>query len=144
MDYGWRNINFSTTTLRGRMRKLGQPAVILGLLMTLLVGATAVGDDMVAIRVANDDADDILVTVYDMNAEPPTAVVVRQRINGFAWIPVSVTAGDAGTGHIRWTATSAAAPRRCGHHGNRGLGNDDSVRVFADSSCSAQVFQPRQ
>jgi hypothetical protein len=126
------------------MRKLGQPAVILGLLMTLLVGATAVGDDMVSIRVTNDDADDILVTVYDMNAEPPAAVVIRQRINGFAWIPVSVTAGDAGTGHIRWTATSAAAPRRCGHHGNRGLGNDDAVRVFADSSCSAQVVQPRQ
>jgi hypothetical protein len=126
------------------MRKLGQPAVILGLLMTLLVGATAVGDDMVSIRVSNDDADDILVTVYDMNAEPPAPVVIRQRINGFAWIPVSVTAGEAGTGHIRWTATSAAVPRRCGHHGNRGLGNDDSVRVFADSSCSAQVVQPRQ
>jgi hypothetical protein len=128
------------------MRKLGQPAVILGLLMTLLVGATAVGDDMVelTLRITNDDADDILVTVYDMNADPPVPVAIRQRINGFAWIPVSVTAGEAGTGHIRWTATSAASPRRCGHHGNRGLGNDDSVRVFADSSCSAQVVQPRQ
>ena len=126
------------------MRKLGQPAVILGLLLTLLVGATAVGDDLVAVRITNDDADDILVTVYDMNTEPPAAVVFRQRINGFAWIPVSVTAGEAGTGHIRWTATSAAGLRRCGHHGNRELGNDDSVRVFADSSCAAQVVQPRR
>jgi hypothetical protein len=124
------------------MRKLGQPAVILGLLLTLLVGTTAVGDDLVDIRITNDDADDILVTVYDMNADPPVAVAVRQRINGFAWIPVSVTAGAAGTGHIRWTATSAERPRRCGHQGNRGLGNDDSVRVFADSSCATQVVQP--
>jgi hypothetical protein len=126
------------------MRKFGQPTVILGFLLTLLVGATAVGDDMVAIKITNDDADDILVTVYDMNTEPPAAVVFRQRINGFAWIPVSVTAGEAGTGHIRWTATSAAGLRRCGHHGNRELGNDDSVRVFADSSCAAQVVQPRR
>jgi len=111
------------------MRKLGQPAVILGFLLALLAGTTAVGDDdMVSLRISNDDTDDILVTVYDMNAEPPGAVIVRQRINGFAWIPVSVTAGAGGTGHIRWTATSAVpGPRRCGHHGNRGLQPDLAV-----------------
>src|SRR5882724_7919990 len=74
------------------MRKLGQPAVILGLLLTMLVGATAAGDDMVALRISNDGTDPVLVTIYDMNAQPPGAVVVRQTINGFAWIPVSVTA----------------------------------------------------
>src|SRR3984893_19122640 len=102
------------------MRKLCQPAVILGVLLTLSAGATAAGDDMVAIKVSNDGTDDILVTVYDMNAEPPGAVVVRQRINGFAWIPVSVTTDSLGTGHVRWTATSAAPGQRlCGHHGDR-------------------------
>ena len=125
------------------MRKMGQAAVIFGLLLTMLVSATAVGDDMVEIRISNDGTDDILVNVYDMNAEPPGAVIVRQRINGFAWIPVSVTADAAGTGHIRWTATSAEAGlRRCGHHGNRGLENDDSVRVFADSPCVARASPP--
>jgi len=125
------------------MRKLGQPAVILGLLLTMLVGATAAGDDMVALRISNDGTDPVLVTIYDMNAQPPGAVVVRQTINGFAWIPVSVTADAAGTGHIRWTATSAeAGPRRCGHHGNYGLGNDDSVQVYADSPCVARASRP--
>ena len=118
------------------MRKLTQSAVILGFLLTLSAGATAVADDMVALRITNDDTDDILVTVYDMNAEPPGAVIVHQRINGFAWIPVSVTAGRAGFGHVRWTATSAVSGQhRCGQRDTRGLGNDDSVPVFADSPC---------
>ncbi len=125
------------------MRKLSRPAVILGMLLTMAVSATAVGDDMLSLRISNDGSDDILVTVYDMNAEPPGAVVVRQRINGFAWIPVSVTTDSMGTGHVRWTATSAAPGQRlCGHHGDRGLGNDDSVRVFADSPCVARASPP--
>jgi hypothetical protein len=125
------------------MRKLGRPAVILSIFLTMAVSATAVGDDMLALRISNDGADDILVTVYDMNAEPPGAVVVRQRINGFAWIPVSVTTDATGAGHVRWTATSAAAGQRlCGHRGDRGLGNDDSVRVFADSPCAARASPP--
>jgi hypothetical protein len=124
------------------MHKLGQPAVI-GLLLTLWVSATAVGDDMLAIKINNDGSDAILVTVYDMNAEPPGAVVAHQRINGFAWIPVSVTAGRAGFGHVRWTATSAqVGARRCGQHDSRGLGNDDSVPVFADSPCVARAGRP--
>ena len=125
------------------MRKLCQSAGILGLLLTLSAGATAVGDDMVAVKLSNDGTDDILVTVYDMNAAPPGAVVVRQRISGFAWIPVSVTAGRAGFGHIQWTATSAAAGQhRCAQRDTRGLGNDDSVAVFADSPCVARASRP--
>jgi hypothetical protein len=122
------------------MRKLAQTAVILGFLLTLSAGATAVGDDdMVSLKISNDDTDDILVTVYDMNAEPPGAVIIRQRINGFAWIPVSVTAGRAGFGHVWWTATTAVAGQhRCGQRDTRGLGNDDSVPVFANSPCVAR------
>jgi hypothetical protein len=129
--------------LRGRMRKLGQPATILGLLLTMLASATAFGEDMVAIRISDDGTDDIVATVYDLDAKPPVAVVVRRRINGFAWIPASVTAGATGTGHVRWTATSAEARwYRCGHNDKRGLGNDDSVRVFSDSPCVAKASRP--
>ena len=127
------------------MPKLGKPAVILGFLLTLLAGGTAIGDDVVALtlRISNNDTDDILVTVYDMNADPPGAVIVRQRINGFAWIPVSVSAGSAGFGHVRWTATSAAAGQhRCGQHDTHGLGDDDSVPVFADSPCVPRANRP--
>jgi hypothetical protein len=78
-----------------------------------------------------------------MNAEPPGAVIVHQRISGFAWIPVSVTAGRAGFGHIRWSATSAVAGRRrCGQSDSRGLGNDDSVSVVADAPCVARASRP--
>lgn len=118
------------------MRNLSPTAVLFGLVLTMLVSVTAVGDDMVAIRISNDGTDDIIVTVYDMNAEPPGAVVVHQRINGFAWIPVSVTAGAAGMGHVRWTATSSkAGVRRCGHQDTRGLASDDAVQIYADSPC---------
>jgi hypothetical protein len=118
------------------MRKLGQPAVILSLLLTTLVCATAAGDDDVTLRINNDDADPVLVTVYDMNAEPPGAVVFKQTISGFAWMPVSVSSDGEGRGHVRWTATSAVAgPHLCGHHGDRQLRNDESVRVFADAPC---------
>jgi hypothetical protein len=119
------------------MHKLLQAAVI-PVLLLFLAGTAGADGDSVAIRLNNDGTDDVLVTVYDMNADPPGAVIVRQRINGFAWIPISVTAGAGGTGHIRWTATSALPGQHlCGHEGSRGLANDASVRVFADSQCAA-------
>jgi len=125
------------------MRKLARTGVILGFLLALSLGATAMADDMVSIKISNDGTDDILVTVYDMNAEPPGTVVIRQRISGFAWIPLSVTAGRAGFGHVRWTATSAVAGlHRCGRHDTRGLERDDSVPVFADSPCGGQASLP--
>ena len=125
------------------MRKFGQFGVILGFLLALSLGGTAMADDMVSIKVSNDGTDDILVTIYDMNAEPPGTVVIRQRISGFAWIPVSVTAGRAGLGHVRWTATSAVAGlHRCGRHDTRGLVSDDSVPVFADSPCGGPASSP--
>ncbi|MEA3151248.1 MAG: hypothetical protein QOD56_2187 [Gammaproteobacteria bacterium] len=118
------------------MRTTGQPVTILILSMLLLASAAAVADDTVTIRIYNDDADDIVVTVYDMNAQPPGAALATQRINGFAWVPLSVTAGAVGNGHVQWTARTAdPSSHRCGHQDRRGLANDDSVRVFADSTC---------
>ena len=123
-------------TLRGPMLTMSRAVIILGLSLMLLASAEAVADDSVAIRIYNDDADDILLSVYDMNAQPPGAVLASQRINGFAWIPVSVTAGAAGNGHIMWIARTAGASfHRCGHQEMRGLADDDSVRLFADSKC---------
>ena len=119
-----------------RMPSGSQPLRILGLALMLLGARTTFGDDLINIRVYNDTAEKIVVTVYDMNAQPPGAVLASQRINGFAWIPVSVTAGAVGNGHIMWTARTAGASfHRCGHQEMRGLANDDSVRVFADSKC---------
>src|SRR5450631_1668900 len=105
-------------------------------ILMLLLTTTALADDTMTIRIYNDSADDIIVTVYDVNAEPPAAVLASQRINGFAWTPVSLTPGAAGNGHVVWVARTADASfRRCGHQERRGLANQDSVRVIADSRC---------
>jgi len=115
-----------------------QPVIILSLslMLMLLPAAAAPGDDMVAIRIYNDGTDVMDVTVYDMNTQPPGAVLANQRINGFAWIPVSVTAGASGNGHVMWIArTTDARFHRCGNEERRGLANDDSVEVFAGSRC---------
>jgi hypothetical protein len=118
------------------MRTNIQPVTLVSLLMMLLLTTAALADDTVTIRIYNDDADNMVVTVYDMNAQPPGAVLASQRINGFAWIPVSVTAGAVGNGHIMWTARTAGASfHKCGQQEMRGLANDESVRVFADSKC---------
>jgi hypothetical protein len=117
------------------MRTMRRPVTLLGFALMLLTATAAIGDTL-TIKVLNDGADAIVATVYDMNAQPPGAIIVDQRIEGFAWIPVSVTAGAAGNGHVRWIARTAGASfRRCGHRERRGLANDATVHVSANSEC---------
>jgi hypothetical protein len=104
--------------------------------LSLMLLASAVADDPVNIRIYNDNAEDIVVSVYDMNAEPPEAVVANQRINGFAWIAVSVEAGAAGKGHVKWVARNVDSSfRSCGSREMHGVENDALVSVSVDSSC---------
>jgi hypothetical protein len=113
-----------------------QPIKILGLALMLLGTTAAFGDETVDLRVYNDTADEIVVTLYDMNASPPEPVLVRQIIEGFAWVPASVTPGIEGDGHVRWSAeTTGTSFHRCGHQERRGLTSDAMVRVFTDSRC---------
>ena len=112
-----------------------QPVAIAGLALMLLAATAAVGDT-VTIRICNDGPEEVVATVYDMNAQPPGTAIANQRISGFAWIPVLVNTGDAGNAHVRWIATAGdGSSRRCGHRDRRGLANDASVRVFANSRC---------
>ena len=109
---------------------------ILGIALALLATCGALGDDMMNIRVYNDTSDEIVVTIYDMNATPPGPVRMRQIIDGFAWIPASVTPGLQGNGHVRWSAeTTGTSFHRCGHAERRGLANDAMLHVFTDSDC---------
>lgn len=102
----------------------------------LLASAAAVADDPVMIRMYNDDTDDIVLSVYDMNAQPPEAVIANRRINGFAWIPITVTAGAVGKGHLKWIARTADSGfRRCGYQEVHGVANDALVYVSVNSSC---------
>jgi|SRR5580700_1948785 hypothetical protein len=118
---------------RAFMRAVSKAAILIGL---SLMSAAAVADNQVNIRVYNDQADDILLSVYDMNAQPPAVVVADQRINGFAWIPVSVAAGAVGKGHLKWIARTVDPDfRRCGYREVRGVASDALVSVSANSSC---------
>jgi hypothetical protein len=115
----------------------GRSVRILGVVL-ILWGRTGTtfGDDTLGIRVYNDTAEEIVVTVYDMNATPPGPVLVRQTINGFAWIPALVTPGFEGNGHVRWTAeTTGTSFHRCGHAEGRALIEDAMLRVFTNSEC---------
>jgi hypothetical protein len=118
------------------MPTMTQPTILVSLSLMMLAATAAVADDPVTIRIYNDEADDVVVTVYDMNAQPPEAVLANQRINGFAWIPVSVAAGAAGKAHVKWIARTAEASfPRCGHQEMRGVANDSLVHISANSSC---------
>ena len=120
-------------------RRAGGGAASIAGLALLLLGTTAsFGDATVDIRVYNDTAEQILVTLYDLNATPPQPVLVRQIIEGFAWYPASVTPGTGGHGHVRWSAeTTGTSFHRCGHREKRGLTSGATVRVSTDSRCLA-------
>lgn len=110
---------------------------VICLSLMLWASSSAVAGDMVSIRVYNDGSDDIVVTVYDLNASPPAAALSSQLINGFAWMPVTIVADAVGNGHVAWTARTADETfHRCGHRNVRIRDDEDSVRVLADSSCA--------
>jgi hypothetical protein len=112
-----------------------RPVTLLGFTLMLLTATAAIGDTL-TIRVFNDSSDAIVATVYDMDAQPPGAAIVNQRIDGFSWIPVLVNAGAAGNAHVRWSARTADPSfRRCGHQERRGLANDATMHVSANSRC---------
>jgi hypothetical protein len=102
-----------------------------------LVGA-AFGGEGVQVRITNDGTQDVVVTVYDMNAQPQRILLQNARINGFTSVPVSAIGDATGRANLSWTATSTdATSPKCGHDNTVGVGNDAAVSVHADSTCSA-------
>jgi hypothetical protein len=120
------------------MHTMTPVACIFGLALLSAFDA-AQADEMLPITIVNNNTNDVIVTVRDLNTLAHTKVLVSQRINGFASIPVSVTAGADGTGHVRWTAATAGDDPKCGAKDRRGLGNNDSVHVYAKSACPARA-----
>ncbi len=107
----------------------------IGLLCLCTFGALA--DGLVPITVTNNNTDDVFVSLYDMNTQPRSKLLSRQRINGFASIPISVSPDAAGNGHVYWTAVTAdPALHKCGRRDRPGLATDSSVHVYAKSDCT--------
>ena len=105
-------------------------------LSTLLATAQALADNL-TITINNDTTSNLLVTVYDMNAQPALKVLSSIPINGNASITVSISPDASDQGHLAWTATTVDRDMRsCGHGEKSSLNDGDSVRVQADSDCS--------
>jgi hypothetical protein len=107
------------------------------LALPLLTIGTALGGEGVQVKITNDGTQDIVVTVYDMNAKPRAILLQNARINGFTSVPVSAIADATGHANLSWTASSTdETSAKCGHDDTSGLRNDSAVNVHADSSCS--------
>ena len=91
------------------------------------------------ITLSNDGTNNLYVTVYDMNAQPPLKVLVNATINGNASITVSLSPDSSNQGHLSWTATTVDRDMRaCGRGDSGELSDGDSVSISADSDCSGQ------
>jgi len=123
------------------MRGNIKAALVLAAVPVLMMGA-AFGGEGVQVRITNDGTQDVVVTVYDMNARPQRILLQNARINGFTSVPISAIADAAGRANLSWTATSTdAASPKCGHDSPLSVGNDAAVNVHADSNCSAYQAQ---
>jgi hypothetical protein len=105
--------------------------------MPLLFFQSAAWAEGVDVNISNDGTEDIVITVYDMNAHPERVVLANARINGFSSLPISLIADADGKGRLSWKATNTDPVfRRCGHS-TEAVGNAASVSVHVDSSCGA-------
>ena len=115
-----------------------QRAMLPGAVLLLSVGGSAVGDGALRITITNDNPETILATIYDMNTQPRSAIFVGHEINGFASIPISITPGPDGYGHLSWTATTTDNFfHQCGSRDRAGLADGTAVHVYAKSECSS-------
>ena len=104
--------------------------------MMLLMTGTALGGEGVQVKITNNGTQDIVVTVYDMNANPRRILLQNARINGFTSVPVSAIADATGRANLSWTATSTdATSKMCGQADTLGVADDSAVNVRADASC---------
>ncbi len=109
-----------------------------GLPAITFAAAAARADDGVPIAITNDGTTDIIVTVYDLNSAHHEVVVPGERINGFSSVPITVTPGRDGKGHVSWTATTVdTKSRRCGRANKHALAADTVVHVYANARCAA-------
>ena len=118
------------------MLYFSRPPALIPLGILCLSAFSAMADDDLPITVTNNDADSVYVSLYDMNTQPRSKLLSHQKINGFASIPLRVSADASGYGHVYWTAVAAGSfQHKCGRKDRPGLSNDASVHVYARSDC---------
>jgi hypothetical protein len=109
------------------------------LLLTAASGVRAAG--AVDITLHNNASDSLRVTLHDLNAQPAQQVLVRDVINGFSSLRLSVTPDAAGLGHVSWTAHTlgSGSQRRCAQRDRPGLASGADVHVFANRECATPI-----
>lgn len=118
------------------MQRILMRAILVGLALMPFTTATAFGET-VTVRILNDGADEIVASVYDLNAKSSGPALMNVRIEGFAWVPVVVTTDASGRIRLRWTAETVDADfHRCGNRTRHIAASDAVVLVTADSRCS--------
>jgi len=109
--------------------------IALIVLTPVLVSAQGMGGGL-TVSVNNGSTDNLLVTAYDLNVQPPQKILSSEVINGNASISVSITADASGRGHLAWTSTTVDRDMRsCGRGDSPQLNDGDSVSVNADTDC---------
>jgi hypothetical protein len=118
------------------MRTFNRFAIAFAHGLFFLCSASAFGGDGLMITINNDSTDNLIVTVYDQNTNPPQKILSAKEIYGSASISVAISPDDLGKGHVSWTATTVDHNmRRCGHNDKPNLNGGDTVRVHADGDC---------
>ena len=118
------------------MHAINRLRIPLGCLLLGLGSVAAIGGEGLMITIVNDTSDNIFVTAYDRNANPPQMVLASRPIYGSASITVTITPDDSGQGHLSWTArTMDRDMQMCGHNDKPGLNDGDTVNVHADGDC---------
>ena len=118
------------------MRACHRLTITLAPLWFGLSSVSAFGEGL-TITISNDTSDNINVTAYDRNTNPPQMVLASRRIYGSASLTVSIGADSFGQGHLSWTATTIDRDTHmCGHNDKPSLNDGDTVNVQADSDCA--------
>ena len=118
------------------MRACHRLTITLASLWFGLSSVSAFGEGL-TITISNDTSDNINVTAYDRNTNPPQMVLASRRIYGSASLTVSISADSFGQGHLSWTATTIDRDMHmCGHNDEPSLNDGDRVNVHADSDCA--------
>jgi hypothetical protein len=118
------------------MRAFHRMSITLCYLFLALSSTSAVGGEGLMVTISNDSSENIYVTAYDRNTNPPQMVLSSRPIYSSASIPVTLTADASGRGHLSWTATTIDRDMHmCGHNDKPNLNDGDTVSVHADSDC---------
>jgi hypothetical protein len=109
---------------------------ILIILASLPVVMALVADG-VQVKISNETTQDLIVTVHDLSVQPPKVLLQNARLNGFTSVLVNAIGDAMGRANLSWSAiNSDALSPKCGHAEVRGLPNNSTTTVQADSICS--------